>query len=85
MITFGTISNGIIGVIGIPRLLNEFKIDFFLEVTVKAFEDDGFVEDFAFGEFFDIDKRFKRGFIAIVIDGALTFFFEGQGTFDSRE
>lgn len=82
LIAFGTIGNGIIRVKGIPRLLNEFIIDFFLEATVKAFENDGFIEDLAFGEILDIDERFKRGFIAVVFDGALTLFFEGQRTFD---
>jgi hypothetical protein len=85
LIAFGTIGNGIIGVIGIPRLLNEFIIDFFLEATVEAFENDGFVEDLAFGEIFDVDEGFERSFIAVVFDGALTFFFEGQGTFDGRK
>lgn len=70
---------------GIPRLLNEFIIDFFLEAAVKAFENDGFVEDLAFGEFFDVDDGFERSFKAVVFDGALTFFFVGQGTFDGRE
>ena len=77
MITLDAIRDGVVGIGRIPTFLDEFIIDFLLEAAVETFEDDGFVEDIALGEFFDIDGGFVWLFEKVVLLSAPPFLSEG--------